>query len=42
MQIVDQAGLFAGLFIGAVHAHAASATLDKIKSTGAVTMGVRE
>jgi glutamate/aspartate transport system substrate-binding protein len=29
-------------FIGATPAFAASATLDKIKSTGAVTMGVRE
>ena len=37
-----KAGLVAGLFIGAVSAHAASATMDKIKSTGAVTMGVRE
>jgi glutamate/aspartate transport system substrate-binding protein len=30
------------VFIGATPAFAASATLDKIKSTGAVTMGVRE
>ncbi|MGV0982143.1 MAG: amino acid ABC transporter substrate-binding protein [Polynucleobacter sp.] len=32
----------ATLLLGAVNAHAASQTLDKIKSTGAVTMGVRE
>ena len=32
----------ATLLLGAVSAHAASQTLDKIKSTGAVTMGVRE
>jgi glutamate/aspartate transport system substrate-binding protein len=31
-----------GLIGGAVGVYAASATLDKIKSTGAVTMGVRE
>ena len=30
------------LLLGAVNAHSASQTLDKIKSTGAVTMGVRE
>ncbi|WP_371743394.1 amino acid ABC transporter substrate-binding protein [Polynucleobacter sp. AP-Jannik-300A-C4] len=30
------------LFFGAVNAYAASQTMDKIKSTGAVTMGVRE
>jgi glutamate/aspartate transport system substrate-binding protein len=30
------------LLFGAISAHAASATMDKIKSTGAVTMGVRE
>lgn len=35
--------LIAGAFLmGAVNAHAASQTLDKIKSSGAVTMGVRE
>lgn len=32
----------ATLLLGAVNAHAASQTMDKIKSTGAVTMGVRE
>lgn len=32
----------ATLLMGAFSAHAASQTLDKIKSTGAVTMGVRE
>lgn len=32
----------ATLLLGAVNAHAASQTLEKIKSTGAVTMGVRE
>jgi len=32
----------AALFMGAVNANAASPTMDKIKSTGAVTMGVRE
>ena len=32
----------AGLLFGTLSAHAASPTLDKIKSTGAVTMGVRE
>ena len=32
----------ATLLLGAVNAHSASQTLDKIKSTGAVTMGVRE
>jgi glutamate/aspartate transport system substrate-binding protein len=32
----------AGLLIGAINAQAASQTLDKIKSTGTVTMGVRE
>ena len=32
----------AALFLGAVNANAASPTMDKIKSTGAVTMGVRE
>ena len=30
------------LLLGAVNAHSASQTLDKIKSTGAVTMGVRD
>jgi glutamate/aspartate transport system substrate-binding protein len=30
------------LLLGAMNAHAASQTMDKIKSTGAVTMGVRE
>ena len=30
------------LLLGAVNIHAASQTLDKIKTTGAVTMGVRE
>ena len=30
------------LFLGTLNAHAASQTLDKMKSTGAVTMGVRE
>jgi len=34
--------LFASAFLAAPTAFAASATLDKIKSTGAVTMGVRE
>jgi len=34
--------LFATTFLAAPTAFAASATLDKIKSTGAVTMGVRE
>ncbi|MGV0963428.1 MAG: amino acid ABC transporter substrate-binding protein [Polynucleobacter sp.] len=32
----------ATLLFGAVNAHAASQTMDKIKSTGTVTMGVRE
>ncbi|WP_397392166.1 amino acid ABC transporter substrate-binding protein [Polynucleobacter sp.] len=32
----------ATLLLGAVNAHAASQTMDKIKSTGTVTMGVRE
>lgn len=32
----------ATLLLGAVNAYSASQTLDKIKSTGAVTMGVRE
>jgi len=32
----------AALLFGAVNANAASPTMDKIKSTGAVTMGVRE
>ena len=32
----------AALLLGAANAHAASQTMDKIKSTGAVTMGVRE
>jgi glutamate/aspartate transport system substrate-binding protein len=32
----------ATLLLGAVNANAASQTMDKIKSTGAVTMGVRE
>ena len=32
----------ATLLLGAVNAHATSQTLDKIKSTGTVTMGVRE
>jgi glutamate/aspartate transport system substrate-binding protein len=32
----------AGLLFSTLSAHAASPTLDKIKSTGAVTMGVRE
>ncbi len=32
----------AALLLGAVNANAASPTMDKIKSTGAVTMGVRE
>lgn len=32
----------ASLLLGAVNAYAASQTMDKIKSTGAVTMGVRE
>jgi glutamate/aspartate transport system substrate-binding protein len=32
----------ASLFFGAVNAYAASPTLDKMKSTGTVTMGVRE
>jgi glutamate/aspartate transport system substrate-binding protein len=35
-------GLVAGLFMGAIGAYAASATLDKMKSSGTVTMGVRE
>ena len=30
------------LFLGVAHAHAASQTLEKMKSTGAITMGVRE
>lgn len=34
--------IFAALFLGTVNAYAASQTMDKIKSTGAVTMGVRE
>ena len=37
-----KAGLVAGLLISAMNAQAASATMDKIKSSGAVTMGVRE
>jgi glutamate/aspartate transport system substrate-binding protein len=37
-----KAGLVAGLFMGAIGAYAASATLDKMKSSGTVTMGVRE
>ena len=32
----------ASLFVGVASAHAASQTLDKMKSTGAITMGVRE
>ena len=32
----------ATLFLGTAHAHAASQTLEKMKSTGAITMGVRE
>ena len=32
----------ATLFLGIAHAHAASQTLEKMKSTGAITMGVRE
>jgi len=32
----------ATFLLGAVNAHAASQTMDKMKSTGAVTMGVRE
>lgn len=32
----------ASLFMGVASAHAASQTLDKMKSTGAITMGVRE
>jgi glutamate/aspartate transport system substrate-binding protein len=32
----------ATLLLGTINAHSASQTLDKIKSTGAVTMGVRE
>ena len=35
-------GVITWLFIGAVSVQAASITLDKIKSTGTVTMGVRE
>lgn len=38
-----KAGLIAaGLLLSSVNAQAASATLDKMKSTGAITMGVRE
>jgi len=38
-----KAGLIAtGLLLSCINAQAASQTLDKIKSTGAVTMGVRE
>jgi len=32
----------ATLFLGTAHAYAASQTLEKMKSTGAITMGVRE
>ena len=32
----------AALMLGAMNSNAASPTMDKIKSTGAVTMGVRE
>ena len=32
----------ASFFMGAAHTHAASQTLEKMKSTGAITMGVRE
>ena len=34
--------IVATLFLGIAHAHAASQTLEKMKSTGAITMGVRE
>ncbi|WP_114638612.1 amino acid ABC transporter substrate-binding protein [Polynucleobacter necessarius] len=42
ISLIKASMLAAGLLIGAINAQAASQTLDKIKSTGAVTMGVRE
>ena len=41
-KLVRQCFCAVAWLFGAISAHAASATMDKIKSTGAVTMGVRE
>jgi len=40
--LISTSVLAASFLVGAINANAASQTLDKIKSSGAVTMGVRE
>ena len=40
--LISASALAASFLVGAIDANAASQTLDKIKSSGAVTMGVRE
>jgi glutamate/aspartate transport system substrate-binding protein len=40
--LISSSVLAASFLVGAIDANAASQTLDKIKSSGAVTMGVRE
>ena len=42
MKTISGTLLTCTILLGAINAHAASPTMDKIKSSGAVTMGVRE